>query len=149
MPDSTAGNHRVFWPTIRAILLTALIAEAGVACRRKSSPSPPSLPATTTQSPSATQPSTKAPFYVLVWIESTPPGARVVRISDGFVLARTPETVELLQSKEPVPIRIELEGYVPVTREVSAASDGTVTVSLDPTPRGSAVRTKKSRRGRQ
>ena len=89
------------------------------------------------------------PFYVLVWIESTPPGARVVRISDGFVLARTPETVELLQSKEPVPIRIELEGYVPVTREVSAASDGTVTVSLDPTPRGSAVRTKKSRRGRQ
>jgi hypothetical protein len=81
---------------------------------------------------------------VLVWIESTPPGARIVRVSDGFVLGRTPEIVEFAQSKKPVPIRFELEGYSPVTRMVSAADDGSLAIVLKPSPKQHAPATKPS-----
>jgi hypothetical protein len=65
-------------------------------------------------------------------METTPEGAAVVRVSDGHVLGHTNDTIEFHQATEPVTIRFELEGYIPVTRVVSAASDGEVKVELKP-----------------
>jgi hypothetical protein len=81
---------------------------------------------------------------VLVWIESTPPGARIVRPSTGFVLGRTPETIEFAQSNEPVPVRLELEGFIPVTRKVSVITDVSLAVVLKANPKKHAPATKKS-----
>ncbi len=72
------------------------------------------------------------PSNVLVWIESTPPGAAIVRVSDNFILGHTPETVEFNRTSRPVSIRLELDGYDVVTREVSVDSDGSMTVVLKP-----------------
>jgi hypothetical protein len=69
---------------------------------------------------------------VLVYVESTPPGAAVVRVSTKSVLGYTPETVQLRRSNEPVQLRFELKGYRSVTRDVSAASDSQLTVVLQP-----------------
>jgi len=82
---------------------------------------------------------------VLVWIESTPPGARIVRVSDSHVLGYTPEIVEFHQSNEPVPVRFELEGYIPVTRKVSATSDGELAVVLAASPKEHVPATKRSK----
>ena len=78
-------------------------------------------------------------------MESTPPGARIVRVSDCHVLGYTPEIIEFHQSAEPVQIRFELEGYVPLTREVSAASDSELKVVLQPIPKRHGPATKKSK----
>jgi hypothetical protein len=83
---------------------------------------------------------------VLVWMETTPPGAAVRRLSDGHVMGWTPETIEFSQSAEPVLVRFELEGYLPVTREVSAAADGQLSVVLKPIPKGHHPAVKKSKR---
>ena len=130
------------------MVVLVLVVGLTATCRRKNQLPSPAPPATTSHPQG--EPATPAPppFYVLVWVESTPPGARVVRLSDGMVLARTPETVELLQSQEPVAIRIEMDGYIPVTREVPAAADGTVTVSLEPLPRRGARDVKDSKHGK-
>jgi hypothetical protein len=68
-----------------------------------------------------------------------------VQLPDCRVRGWTPETVELNQSAEPVQLRFELEGYLPVTREVSALSDGEVKVVLEPIPKGRHPTTKKSK----
>jgi hypothetical protein len=73
-----------------------------------------------------------------------------VRLSDGHVLGWTPEIVELHQSAEPAQLRFELEGYLPVTREVSALSDGELKVVLQPIPKGRHhPATKKSKGSRE
>ena len=82
---------------------------------------------------------------MLVWTETTPPAARMVRVSDGHVIGYTPEIVEFHQSAEPVAIRFELEGYLPVTREVSALSDGELKVVLEPIPKTDLPATKRSK----
>jgi hypothetical protein len=78
-------------------------------------------------------------------MESTPPGAAIVRADNGFVLGWTPETVEFRRSPEPVMIRFVLEGYSPVYREVPVASDGELKVELKAIPRKRAPATKKSK----
>ena len=80
-----------------------------------------------------------------MWTETTPPGARIVRLSDGHVHGWTPEIVEVFQSAKPVQLRLELEGYYPVTREVSALSDGELKVVLEPILKGRHSATKKSK----
>jgi hypothetical protein len=60
----------------------------------------------------------------------------------------TPETIEFPQSAEPALVRFELEGYLPVTREVSAAADGQLSVVLKPIPKGHHPATKKSKGSR-
>jgi len=129
---ASAGYLRKSWTVISGILALAVIAGLAMALhgQRRLAPSAPSL--TNSQPAPPAQPPIEQPYYVLVWIESKPPGARIVLLSNGFVLGRTPETVEFRQSKEPVPIRIELQGYVSVTRDVSAVTDSTLTVVLKP-----------------
>jgi len=78
-------------------------------------------------------------------MQSTPPGAAVVRVSDGWVLGHAPNTIEFHQSNEPVLVRFELEGYIPVTREVSAASDGELKIVLEAIPKKHAPASKKSK----
>jgi serine/threonine-protein kinase len=86
-------------------------------------PPPPPEPAPT--------PVPKPPAMVRVRLESSPLGARVVRVSDGVVLGTTPETIELRPAAEPVQLRLEKDGFVPATREVSLASDSSLTVVLE------------------
>ena len=78
-------------------------------------------------------------------METTPPGAAVRRVSDGHVMGYTPEIIEFHQSAEPETIRFELQGYLPLTREVSALSDGELKVVLEPLPKGRHPATKKSK----
>jgi len=70
------------------------------------------------------------PANVLVWIETTPPGAAIVRVSDRFVLGWTPETIEFRRSSKPVAVRLELKGYLPELRDVPVVQDGTVSVTM-------------------
>ncbi len=85
---------------------------------------------------------------VLVWMETTPPGARIVRVSDGHVLGFSPEIIEFRYTKTPVPIRFELEGYIPLTREVSAAADAELKFVLEPIPKVDSPPNKKSKGSR-
>jgi hypothetical protein len=57
----------------------------------------------------------------------------------------TPETIEFGQSAEPVLVRFELEGYLPVTRAVSVLEDSQLKVTLEPIPKGRHPATKKSK----
>jgi hypothetical protein len=104
-------------------------------CRGKNPVPARSLTATQARSAPDAKPLVDPTFLVLVWTETTPPGARIVRVSDGYSWGLTPEIVELHQSTQPVAIRFELEGYLPVTREVPALTDGEVKVVLEPIPK--------------
>jgi hypothetical protein len=78
-------------------------------------------------------------------METTPAGARIVRVSDGHVFGYAPEIVEFHQSNEPEIVRFDLAGYIPVTREVSVASDGELKIVLEPIPKKHAPASKKSK----
>jgi hypothetical protein len=86
------------------------------------------------QPPVDAQPVLDPTFLVLASMGTTPPGARIVRISDGKVLGYTPETLEFHQSNQPEMVRFELQGYAPVTREVPAVSDSVFRIVLEPLP---------------
>jgi eukaryotic-like serine/threonine-protein kinase len=143
MPGTTVIAWRKSGIAINYALALAVIAWPTVACRRKN-PVPPPPPSSTKSQP---VPDAQAPpdptFLVLVWMESTPTGARIVRVSDCHVLGYTPEIIEFHQSAEPVQIRFELGGYIPLTREVSAASDSELKIVLQPIPKKHAPATKK------
>jgi len=133
--------------------LTA-IAGLPLACHRKS-PSPPlpppavkSQPTPDAERPADAHPFPDPTFLVLVGIGSKPPGARIVRVSDDLVLGHTPDTIEFHQSAEPVLVRFELQGYLPVTREVSAVSDSELWVDLKPIPNRHAPASKRSNAGK-
>jgi hypothetical protein len=154
MLATTVKSQRKSWTAIGGVL--ALVAIAGLAggCRRKS-PNPPPLPPPTksqpppeVQRPADAHPFPDPTFLVLVWMETTPPGARIVRVSDGHVFGYSPEIVEFHQSNEPEIVRFDLAGYIPVTREVSVASDGELKIALEPIPKKHAPATKKSKGSR-
>jgi len=146
--------ERKYWTAIGGAVALAAIAGLAVACTRKSPIPPPPPPQTKSQPPPDAQRPTEArrfpdpTFLVLVWMESTPPGARIVRASDGHVLGYSPEIVEFHQSTEPVLVSFELEGYLPLTREVSAASDGELKVVLQPIPKNRVRENSKSKRSK-
>jgi len=143
--------RRRSWTVIGGALALAVIAGLTVGCSRKrpiaSPPTPPakSQPAPVAQRPADAHPFPDPSFLVLVWMETTPPGAAVRRVCDGHVMGFTPDTIEFAQSAEPVVVRFELQGYLPVTREVSAASDGELKVVLQPIPKGRHPATTKSK----
>ena len=76
-------------------------------------------------------------------LESTPAGARVVRVADGVVLGTTPETIELRPSSELLQIRFEKDGFVAAVRESSLASDTSLSVVLEASPAKPAQTPKK------
>ena len=135
--------RRRSWTVIGGALTLAAIAWPTVGCRRKN-PVPPTPPTKAQPGPDARR-SIDPTFLVLVWTETTPPAARIVRVSDGHVIGYTPEILEFHQSAEPVQLRFELDGYLPVMREVSALSDGELKVVLEPLPKGRHPATKKSK----
>ena len=98
---------------------------AGQSCSSANAPTSAGL-ATNSDAESA-----QPPFYVLVWMESTPPGAEVVVVSNGFVLGRTPDTFEFLQSNKPVLVRFEMRGFNSVTRELPVLTDSSLSVVLE------------------
>jgi hypothetical protein len=126
-------------------LLAAAVVAVLVLVLQHKGPLPP-LPVTQTplaaQSPPAALPhppvdaqsALDPTFLVLASMGSTPPGARIVRVSDGHVLGYTPETLEFHQSNQSEMVRFELQGYVPVTREVPAVSDTVFRIVLEPIP---------------
>jgi hypothetical protein len=95
-----------------------------------------SPPAALPQPPVDAQPVLDPTFLVLASMGSTPPGARIVRVSDGKVLGYTPETIEFHQSNQSEMVRFELQDYIPVTREVPAVSDTVFRIVLEPIPTG-------------
>ena len=112
---------------VAAILVVAL----------RNVPSPPArpLPAVRPAPPAEPEaPPAKTPVSVRVRLASTPAGARVVRVSDGAVLGTTPETIELRSSAEPLLLRLEKDGFVAATREVSLAADANLSVVLEAAP---------------
>lgn len=134
--------RRRSWTVISGALALAVIAWPTVACRRKN-PIPP--PPTKSQPPDDEQPPPGQSGLVLVWMETTPPAARIVRVSDGHVLGYSPEIIEFSYTKKPVQIRFELEGYIPLTQEVSAAVDAELKFVLQPIPKAPPPATKKSK----
>lgn len=126
--------RRNSWVVLSAILAIAAIAGLAIRVHRKSPISPAQTP-TQAQPPPNAQPALDPTFLVLVWMESSPPGARIVRVSDGYLFGYAPEIVELHQSSRPEMIRFEKQGYTPVTREVSAIGDGELSVVLEPVPK--------------
>jgi hypothetical protein len=127
---------------ISGALALAVIAWPTVACRRKN-PIPP--PPTKSQPLDDEQPPPGQSGLVLVWMETTPPAARIVRVSDGHVLGYSPEIIEFRYTKKAVQIRFELEGYIPLTQEVSAAVDAELKFVLEPIPKPPLPATKKSK----
>jgi len=138
---------------IRAALVLAGIAGLALACSRKTPTSAPAAPLAVAKAPSppdAQRPADAHPFpdpsfLVLIWMESTPPGAAIRRVLTNHVMGWTPETVEFPQAIKPEQVRFELEGYLPVTRDVPVASDGKLAVVLQPIPKKGA--TKKAKGG--
>jgi hypothetical protein len=142
MLGNTVKVPRKYWTVIGSALALAVIAWPTVACRRKN---PIPLPPTKSQPLDDEQPPPGQSGLVLVWMETTPPAARIVRVSDGHVLGYSPEIIEFSYTKKPVQIRFELEGYIPLTRVVSAAADDELKVVLEPIPKAAAPATKKSK----
>lgn len=155
MRGTNVRVERKSWTVISGALVLIMIAGLTLACTRKRPIPPPPPPPAKSQPPPDAQRPTEArrfpdpTFLVLVWMESTPPGATIVRASDGHVFGYTPEIVEFHQSTEPVLVRFDLEGYIPITREVSAASDGELKVVLEPIPKKHAPATKRSKGSRE
>jgi serine/threonine-protein kinase len=109
-----------------------VIAAAGVAAVVQRSPAAPP-PVVTRPAPPEPEPA-PAPqplAMVRVHLESTPAGARVVRVSDGVVLGTTPETIEQGPAAEPLHLRLEKDGFVSATREVSLTADSYLSVVLE------------------
>jgi hypothetical protein len=140
------GVRRTTWTVISGALALAVIAWPTVACHRKSPIPPPPPPKS--QSPADEQPSPGQAYLVLVWMETTPPGARIVRVSDGHILGYSPEIIEFRYTIKPVLIRFELEGYSPLTQEVSAARDSELKFVLEPIPKVDVPATKQSKGSR-
>ena len=144
MPRNAARVRRKSWTAIGGALALVAIAGLTLACNRKSHIQPPP--------PDAQRPA-EPPIDVLVWMESTPPGARVVKVSNNQSMGWTPETMEFNPSPKPELIRFELKGYLPLTVEVPVDKDSELAVVLepvptDPTPTKKATKKSKGRRNR-
>jgi hypothetical protein len=140
MPETTVKVRPKFWIAICAVLAVAVISGLALGLHRNSPTLPPPSPPTSSVPPKQSQPPVDAQpvldptFLVLASMGTTPPGARIVRVSDGKVLGYTPETVEFHQSNQPEMVRFELQGYIPVTRDVPAVSDTVFRIVMEPNP---------------
>jgi hypothetical protein len=117
---------------VAIVVGAAVVAVAVVAALALRKPPPPSpvprpVPAAQTPPPPAPAP----PSTVRAHLESTPAGARIVRVSDGVVLGTTPETIEQRAGAAPLLLRFEKEGFVSATRAVALTSDSNLGVILE------------------
>ena len=72
------------------------------------------------------------PKRVRVHIESLPPGARIVRESDGVVLGITPQDMELESSPRPLRVRLTLDGFLPAVQDIALDADVRASYALEP-----------------
>jgi len=129
LPEVTLKVGKKPWlPIGIGVAVVAVAAVAAVALRK-----PPAPPAPIVQPPPPVEKAEppKAPQMVRVRLESTPAGARVVRVADGVLLGTTPETIELRASTQPLLLRLEKEGFAAATREVSLGADTNLSVVLE------------------
>jgi len=153
IPEVTVKVRRKPWAVVGiACGLIAIAVLAAVFLRK--SPVSPVLTAATKGVPAAEEhpveppkPPT-APSAVRVRLDSTPSGARVVRVSDNVVLGTTPETIELRPSSEPLALRFEREGFEHAVREVSLTENSSLSVVLEAAPEKPAATPKKRSPGK-
>jgi serine/threonine-protein kinase len=86
---------------------------------------PPKLPDVTAALPAA-------PAKVWLEVNSTPPGAEVTRADTKALLGVTPFRVEL-DAADALQLAFALDGFQPLTREVSIKANATLAVDLVPT----------------
>jgi serine/threonine-protein kinase len=141
-PGTTMKVRRKPWVAIGAVAGLLLVAALAIGLLHKNPDPAPAMQQPSTEEHESA-PAKAAPSSVQLHLQSTPTGARVVRVSDGVVLGTTPETIELRPSAEPLLLRFEKEGFVPSTREASLASDTTVAAALEATPEKPVPATKK------
>jgi eukaryotic-like serine/threonine-protein kinase len=114
-----------------AVLVAAVV--AAVVLRKSPPPEPQPIPQKThVDEPPPPPPPPKAPASVRLRIDSTPPGARIIRVTDGVLLGTTPETIELASTPGRLPLRFEKEGFLPAMREPTLEADATLSVALEP-----------------
>jgi serine/threonine protein kinase len=141
------------WPWFVAVAGVLAVAAASAALLRTGSPPAPArapAPASAVQAtppPAPPVPKPK-PAMVRLRLQSTPPGARVVRSADGVVIGTTPEIIELRSSAEPLSLRFEKEGFLPAARETVPVADASVSVVLEAEPPKPAPRAKRAPRAR-
>ncbi len=70
------------------------------------------------------------PEEVTLWIETQPAGARVSLGDSGEQLGTTPLEVKLVRAPSTMPLRIELDGYAPLERQVSKESSQRLKLNL-------------------
>ena len=154
MFETTVRVRGKSWTGISAALALAVIVGLAPACHRKSPTPPPAPPPTNPQPPPEAQrtpdahPFPDPTFLILIWMDTTPPGAAVRRLSDGHVMGWTPDTIEFPQSDKPVLVRFEMQGYLPLEREVPVATDGELKVVLKPIPTKHGPTAKKSKKSK-
>jgi serine/threonine-protein kinase len=110
-----------------------LVVAAGTALVMRRSPNPPPitpLSARVIEPP----PPPKVPTAIRLRLDSTPPGARIVRVVDGVLLGTTPETIELAATPGRLPLRFEKDGFLPALREASLDADTSLSVQLEAQP---------------
>ncbi|HEX7506569.1 MAG TPA: serine/threonine-protein kinase, partial [Polyangia bacterium] len=148
IPDVTLKARRMPWTAVglaSGLIVVALLAAVFLRKGPLAGPAPPTTitrPAPLPETQTLVLPP-KVPLAVRVRLESTPPGARVVRVADSAMLGITPETIELHPSVEPLPLRFEKEGFVAAMREASLTADSTLSVILEATPGKTAPPAKK------
>ena len=141
IPESTMKMRRKPWAMAAlagGLVVVAVVAAVslrkGPAARPLQQLSGTSSPEKHTPEPPPPPQQPQAPLIVRLRLESTPPGARVVRVADGVVLGTTPETIELRPSSEALPIRFEKEGFVAALREAMLTTDSNLSVVLQAAP---------------
>jgi hypothetical protein len=118
------GNDR--WkrlgiPIVTAVLLTAI---GLVVMLRHRAPSPPPIPAAVT-----------VPVKHVVWqLTTNPPGAEIVRISDGEVLGLTPWKSEQAASNGKFGVTLRRAGYLDTQVLLNRETDCEQTVQLESVP---------------
>jgi serine/threonine-protein kinase len=127
VPARTPWRKRLL---LGALALAAAAAIVLVAVRPRhagsavaSAPNPPA------QTGAATTPPT-APAQVRCSLDSTPQDAEVIRVDSGALVGRTPLTVELPRSPNPVTFRFEKAGYHAAVHRVIPDLDKAVRVDL-------------------
>jgi eukaryotic-like serine/threonine-protein kinase len=134
------------WPLFGAAATVIVVAAGAAVVLRKSPPPPQAALPPPTQVSVTPPPAPKAPpASVRIRLESTPDGARIVRVADGVVLGTTPETIERRPSDEALPLRFEKEGFLPSLREVALDHDSNLAVVLQAQPEKPATAKKNSR----
>ena len=128
------GSRR--WVIVVAVAAAAVAAVVAVLLggqgNRASAPGSTAVTQPAAPLPIAAVAAVPAPKRVRVHLESLPPGARIVRESDGVVLGTTPQDMELQSSPRPLRVRLTLDGHLPASHDIALDADVRATYALEP-----------------